>query len=66
MEAERKQRSSYVLYLDNIRNLNSSAGYVLCTVSQVTEDWPGECSMPKGHVNGKKETETKKHQGLIL
>ena len=48
VEAERKQRSSYVPYLGNIRNLNSSAGCVLCAISQATEDQAGECSMPKG------------------
>ena len=48
VEAEGKQRSSYVPYLGNIRNLNSSAGCVLCAISQATEDRPGECSMPKG------------------
>ncbi len=47
--AESKKRSSYyVPYLGNIRNLNSSAGCVLCAISQATEDGPGECSMPKG------------------
>lgn len=48
VEAERKQRSAYVPYLGNIRNLNSSAGCVLCAISQATEDRSGECSMPKG------------------
>lgn len=48
VESEGKQRSSCVPYLGNIRNLNSSAGCVLCAISQATEDRPGECSMPKG------------------
>lgn len=55
VEAERMQRPSYVPYLDNIRNLNSSAGYVLCAISQATEDRPGEYSLPNGNKDGKKK-----------
>lgn len=49
------QRPSNVPYLDNIRNLNSSAGSVLCAISQATEDQSGEYNVPKGNKDGKKK-----------